>query len=74
MSYFIFATLLLAAASGIFSLYQHAKKLQQNAYSLLGYFKWLKDSYTDAEVAKMSAEEFDALYTKYGDKFTSRIK
>ena len=34
----------------------------------------LKDSYTDAEVAKMSAEEFDALYTKYGDKFTSRIK
>ena len=46
MSYFIFATLLLAAASGIFSLYQHAKKLQQNSYSLLGYFKWLKDSYT----------------------------
>ena len=34
----------------------------------------LKDSYTDAEVAAMETEEFDKLYSKYGDKFTSRIK
>ena len=34
----------------------------------------LKDSYTEAEVYKMAPEEFDRLYTKYGDKFTSRIK
>ena len=34
----------------------------------------LKDSYTEAEVSKMPPEEFDRLYTKYGDKFTSRIK
>lgn len=34
----------------------------------------LKDSYTDEEVAAMESEEFDKLYSKYGDKFTSRIK
>ena len=34
----------------------------------------LKDSYTDAEVNAMAPEEFDKLYTKYGYKFTSRIK
>ncbi len=34
----------------------------------------LKDSYTEAEVYKMAPEEFDKLYSKYGDKFTSRIK
>ena len=34
----------------------------------------LKDSYTDAEVKAMSPELFDELYTKYGKKFTDRIK
>ena len=34
----------------------------------------LKDSYTGAEVDAMDPEMFDKLYTKYGDKFTSRIK
>lgn len=46
MSYILFATLLFAAISGILSFYRHARKLQRNAYSLLGYIKWLKDSYT----------------------------
>ena len=46
MSYIVFATLLLAAVSGILSFYRHARKLQQNSYSLSSYIKWLKDSYT----------------------------
>ncbi len=46
MPYITFATLLLAAASGILSLYRQLQILQQNSYSILAYFKWLKDSYT----------------------------
>ena len=46
MLYIIFATLLCAAASGILSLQHQLQILQQNAYSLSAYFRWLKDSYT----------------------------
>lgn len=46
MSYIVFATLLLAAASGILSFYRHARKLQQGSYLLSKYFKWLMKSYT----------------------------
>ncbi len=46
MSYIIFATLLLAAASGILSLQRQLQILQQDSYSLSAYFKWLKDLYT----------------------------
>lgn len=34
----------------------------------------LKESYTEREVETMDPALFDKLYTKYGDKFTSRIK
>lgn len=34
----------------------------------------LKESYTDKEIEAMEPELFDKLYTKYGEKFTSRIK
>ncbi len=34
----------------------------------------LKDSYTGAEVEAMEPGMFDKLYSKYGEKFTSRIK
>ena len=34
----------------------------------------LKESYTQQEVLKMSPEQFDKLYTKYGKKFTDRVK
>ena len=46
MTYGTFATVLLVAASGIFSLYRQLQKLQQGSYSLNEYFKWLKESYT----------------------------
>ncbi len=46
MPYIIFITLLLTAASGIFSLYRQLQMLQQNEYSLSRYLKWIKLSYT----------------------------
>ena len=46
MSYIVFATLLLAAASGILSFYRHVRKLQQGSYLISKYFKWLMKSYT----------------------------
>lgn len=46
MSYIVFVTLLLAATSGILSLYRHVRKLQQGSYLLSKYFKWLMKSYT----------------------------
>ena len=46
MSYIVFVTLLLAAISGILSLYRHVRKLQQGSYLISKYFKWLMKSYT----------------------------
>ena len=46
MSYLLLITLLLVAASGIFSLYRQLQMLQQNSYYPSRYFKWLKQSYT----------------------------
>ncbi|MDO4608352.1 MAG: UDP-N-acetylmuramoyl-tripeptide--D-alanyl-D-alanine ligase [Clostridia bacterium] len=46
MSYVVFATLLILAAGGIFSLYRQLQMLQQNSYFPSRYFGWLKQSYT----------------------------
>lgn len=46
MTYFTFAALLLLAAGAVLSLYRQLQALQQNAYSLSRYFKWVSNSYT----------------------------
>lgn len=46
MTYFTFAAMLLLAASAVFSLYRQLQVLQQNAYSLSRYIKWVGSSYT----------------------------
>lgn len=42
----IFISLLILAASGVFSLYRQLQMLQQNSYFLSRYFKWVSGSYT----------------------------
>ncbi len=46
MPYIVFVTLLLVAASGIFSLYRQLQILQKSSYSLTTYLKKMKESYT----------------------------
>lgn len=46
MPYITFATILLVAASGIFSLYRQLQMLQQNSYFPSRYFKWVTGSYS----------------------------
>ncbi len=48
MPYITFITLLLVAASGIFSLYRQLQMLQQNSYFPSRYFNWIKSSYGTA--------------------------
>lgn len=45
MPYIAFFSLLLMAASGIFSLYKQLQMLQQNSYYPSRYFKWIRQSY-----------------------------
>lgn len=45
MPYITLATLLLLAVGGMLSLYRQLQMLQQNSYSLSGYFKWVTGSY-----------------------------
>lgn len=46
MPYITFISLLLLAASAMFSLYRQVQMLQQNSYFLSRYFKWVSSSYT----------------------------
>lgn len=43
---YIFATMLIVAASAIFSLYRQLQMLQQNSYFPSRYFGWIRQSYT----------------------------